>query len=624
MRVFVFMFLFWVSALCVAAPAQVIGARITESPQGSQAVFDLDKPFEYFSFALDDPPRLVVDLSNARLSSALKKKLKLETTDVRRVRTGGRDGGNLRIVLDLAASMRAETYTSNAGGKGGVRLVVDFYRNETTSASTTVHNGPPGAKKTVSSTSGAVAGAPKRTEVKPLPPATSAAGASAPKRKNAGVGGTNAKPAQVNGARIMKLPDGSQVVFDMTKPAEYHSFVLDNPHRIVVDLNDAKLGAGLKKLKLQSNDVRGVRTGIRDNGKLRIVVDLAGPMRSEAYTLSATATGGTRLVLDIFRKGQPAASSTVRAAPPKPTKAVAAAPKVKKGTGAPVRSNKTLTPVVVTTKASKPPVVAKATPKRAKPQVVTVKSSKRPEAKPLPPRRREIVVAIDPGHGGKDPGAIGPRQTREKDVVLRIAKRLQALVNKEPGMRAILTRPNDRYLHLYKRIKIARQHQADIFISIHADAYKDSTVKGSSVFILSTSGASSAAARWLAKKENDADLIGGGNLHDVDDALKPVVFDIMHDAVLADSMLLAEKTIRELRRVGSVHTSTVERAGFAVLKSPDIPSILVETAFISNPTEESKLRSSRYQQQMAEAMMKGVRAYLRKRPPQRQGRVVKR
>jgi N-acetylmuramoyl-L-alanine amidase len=282
---------------------------------------------------------------------------------------------------------------------------------------------------------------------------------------------------------------------------------------------------------------------------------------------------------------------------------------------APVRPKKIPISPPSRAEVTKPPVIVKAAPRPAASQVAYSRPRNRPEVKPLP--GRNIVVAIDPGHGGKDPGAIGPSKTLEKNIVLQIAKRLQALVNKEPGMRAILTRGGDRYLHLYKRIEVARRHQADLFISIHADAFRDPSARGSSVFILSTKGASSAAARWLAKKENDADLIGGNNLHGVDDALKPVVFDIMHDAVLADSMVLAEKTLRELRRVGSVHSATVERAGFAVLKSPDIPSILVETAFISNPGEEAKLRSARYQRKLAEAIMKGIRAYVRQRPPKR-------
>jgi len=229
---------------------------------------------------------------------------------------------------------------------------------------------------------------------------------------------------------------------------------------------------------------------------------------------------------------------------------------------------------------------------------------------------RTLLVAIDPGHGGKDSGAIGPGNTMEKDVVLQIARRLQKLINGAPGLRATLTRNDDRYLRLDERIAIARRQKADLFVSIHADAAYNAEASGSSVFILSTKGASSAAARWLANKENESDRLGGSTLANVDNELMPVVFDIYHDAILADSMHLADKVLDNLNEVGDVHKGHVERAGFAVLKSPDIPSILVETAFLSNPHEEARLRDPRYQQRMAQAIMDGIHAHAHKRLPQ--------
>jgi N-acetylmuramoyl-L-alanine amidase len=226
------------------------------------------------------------------------------------------------------------------------------------------------------------------------------------------------------------------------------------------------------------------------------------------------------------------------------------------------------------------------------------------------------VVVIDPGHGGKDQGAAGPGQTLEKDVVLQIARRLQRLVNSAPGMQAVLTRNGDEFRDLYERITIARRHKADLFISIHANAVTHPESSGAAVFVLSTRGASSAAAHWLANDENAAGSIGRNSPDIKDEALRAVVFDIYHDAVLVKSMALAERVLAQLRQVGDIHTGTVERAGFAVLKAPDTPSILVETGFISNPQEAARLRSGPYQQRLAEAIMRGIRAYVRQREPQ--------
>jgi N-acetylmuramoyl-L-alanine amidase len=366
---------------------------------------------------------------------------------------------------------------------------------------------------------------------------------------------TVAAPVQVYDARILELPHGTQIVLDLSAPVRYHSFLLNHPPRLVVDLSDVRFTPFRSDLRLRSPDVNGVRAGIRAGVDLRIVLDLVKPVRSEIYTVMPTAQRGHRLVVDIYRhERQPIGTAPQR--------------------------------------------------------LLSVA-----DAEPMLPVRKDFIVVIDPGHGGKDPGAIGPGKTQEKNVAMQISRRLKKLVDKEPGMRAILTRNSDKYLLLYERIEIARQHQADLFLSIHADAFTNSKANGSSVFILSTKGASSAAARWLAKQENEADLIGGGKLHVEDDALKPVVFDIYHDAILADSMRLAEKVHAQLRKVGNVHRREVERAGFAVLKSPDIPSILVETAFISNPKEEAKLRSTQHQQKLAEAMMEGIRAYFENRPP---------
>ncbi len=238
-----------------------------------------------------------------------------------------------------------------------------------------------------------------------------------------------------------------------------------------------------------------------------------------------------------------------------------------------------------------------------------------PRQPTAPHRPRDVIIAIDAGHGGEDPGAIGRRGTREKDVVLAIARKLERLVKKEPGMRPVMIRNGDYYVGLQDRVKKAREHQADLFISIHADAFKNHRAHGSSVYVLSDRGASSEAARFLAESENSADMLGGVSLDDKDDLLKLVLVDMVKNSTIEDSHDVAAKVLRDLRRVNSLHKNRVEQAAFRVLKSPDVPSILVETAFISNPAEERKLRSSRHQQALAKAMLGGIRSYFRTNPP---------
>ena len=233
----------------------------------------------------------------------------------------------------------------------------------------------------------------------------------------------------------------------------------------------------------------------------------------------------------------------------------------------------------------------------------------------LAPGRRDVVIAIDAGHGGEDPGAIGPRGTYEKTVMLELAKKLAHALNRERGMRAVLTRKGDYYLPLRKRIELARRHKADLFISIHADAFTNSRVRGSSVYVLSGRGASSEHARWLAERENASDLIGGVSLDDKDSLLASVLLDLSQTASLEASIDAAERILEGLKKVGKLHKPRVESAGFAVLKSPDIPSLLVETAFISNPQEEKRLRSSAYQQKLAQALTAGIKRYFEVNAP---------
>ena len=289
----------------------------------------------------------------------------------------------------------------------------------------------------------------------------------------------------------------------------------------------------------------------RHDSSLRVVLDLKDNAGSRSFLLSPNKRYGHRLVIDLFGAGNAA-----------------------------------------TTKA--PPV-------------------RQPQ--PTPAGLRDIVVAVDAGHGGEDPGAIGPGGTYEKTVVLQIAKRLAALLNDTPGMRAILIREADYYLPLRKRINLARKGQADLFVSIHADAFRSSKVRGSSVYVLSRRGASSEHARWLAEQENASDLIGGVSLHDKDDHLRATLVDLSQRGSLEASIDAAERVLGNLKKVNRLHKPGVESAGFAVLKSPDIPSMLVETAFISNPGEEQKLRSAAYQQKLARAIHTGITHYFERNAP---------
>ncbi len=229
-------------------------------------------------------------------------------------------------------------------------------------------------------------------------------------------------------------------------------------------------------------------------------------------------------------------------------------------------------------------------------------------------KKRDLIVAIDAGHGGDDPGARGPRGTREKDVVMAIARKLRDMVNKKPGMKAVMIRNGDYYISLRSRTKKARKLNADIFISIHADAFKNPKARGASVFILSSRGATSEAAKWLAKKENEADLVGGVSLDDKDDMLAKMLLDLSQTATIEASNSAASRVLSGLTRIGDTHKSRVERAGFVVLKSPDIPSLLVETGFISNPKEEGLLRSAAYQKKLANAILSGVDGYFKQYP----------
>jgi len=360
--------------------------------------------------------------------------------------------------------------------------------------------------------------------------------------------------------RLWAAPDNTRVVFDVSGPHTYKLFSLENPERVVIDVPAGRVADTLKAEKVSGGLVKGVRVARNKPDTLRIVFDLQQRTRPRSFSLKPNGQYGHRLVIDFYETG------------------------------------KTEEPV------STPPRQPAAT---ARPAV----------ARSVHAASRELVIAIDAGHGGDDPGAIGRSGTREKDIVLAIARRLAALVEKEPGMRPVLIREGDYYVGLRQRINKARKHKADLFISIHADGFKDQRAHGSSVYVLSQRGASSEMGRWLEAKENAADLAGGVSLDDKDDVLAGVLLDLSQSATMEASFEVAGNMLGELKRLGKTHKSTVQQAAFVVLKSPDIPSMLVETAFISNPAEENRLRDTHHQQALANAMLKGVRDYFDSHPP---------
>lgn len=373
----------------------------------------------------------------------------------------------------------------------------------------------------------------------------------------------------VDRLRISRTDNDIRIVFDLSSDVKYRTFVLQNPDRIVLDLEDTDQPKKLLVPSLQDSVIKGIRYGVKGRNGLRIVVDLKRPLKYDNQKLAKEGPIPHRLVLDLHK-----ASTGLNT-------------KIKKNDPA-----------------SKHPG-------ELKPKSILM--IKEPTAsKKL--KRRNIIIAIDAGHGGSDTGAKGHQGTKEKDVVLAIAKKLAKLVAAEPGMSPYLTRDKDVFIQLRHRIKRANYNHADMFISIHADAFKDKKAKGASVFVLSERGASSEAAQLLADKENAADLAGGISLDDKDSLLASVLLDLSQTASLEGSLEVANSVLAGLKRVGNVHKKYVESASFVVLKSPDIPSILVETAFISNPEEEQKLNNAAHQNKLARALMSGIRYYFQRNP----------
>lgn len=363
-----------------------------------------------------------------------------------------------------------------------------------------------------------------------------------------------AQGVRIDGARAWSAPDSTRVVFDISAPVVHQLSQLHDPERVVVDIMDVESGATLDGLKISNNVFSEARYAMREQNTLRVVFDLSARVRPKSFLLKPNERYGHRLVIDLLREDMVAENKSI---PAKPAPAGLV-------------------------------------------------------AEPL----RDVVVAIDAGHGGEDPGAIGPSGTQEKDVALAIAQRLRDKVGQEPGMRALMIRNSDYFVSLSGRKRMAQEQRADMFVSIHADSFrKNPAARGASVFALSAKGASSEAARWLADSENATDRIGGVSLEDKDDMLTSVLLDLSQSGTIEASVDLGDRVLAELGKVGNVHKRRVEQAGFVVLKSLGIPSLLVEAGFISNRNEEYKLRDPLYQELIANSVMRGMRSYFADHAP---------
>lgn len=400
---------------------------------------------------------------------------------------------------------------------------------------------------------------------------------------------STARAAQILAVRVWPAEDYTRVTLENDSKLKVSHFVVKNPDRLVVDIEGIELNPTLKELvaKIQSDDpyIKQVRVGQNRPDVVRLVFDLKEPVNPQVFSLDPVGAYQHRLVFDLYPVN-----------PPDPIAALIAKGNWSKDQPAAIQ-----------------PSIPEEQPKH---------STSNPKAEKPLQLTRMITIALDPGHGGEDPGAIGHGGNREKDVVLAIAKRLKSKIEEQPNMRVMLTRDADYFVPLQMRVQKARKVQADLFVSIHADAFIEPTARGSSVFTLSEKGASSTAARWLANKENSADLIGGINIKTKDRQLAKVLLDLSTTAQINDSMKLAKVVLGEISSINQLHKGAVEQAGFAVLKAPDIPSILIETAFISNPEEEAKLTDDNYQDQISNAVMKGIKKYFAKNPPMAKNRMT--
>lgn len=376
-----------------------------------------------------------------------------------------------------------------------------------------------------------------------------------------------AAPIRLLHLRMSAQPHTWRLVFRASGPVHFRTFVLQRPYRVVVDVDNARLYASLKHINFLNSPVSKIRAANHTSGRLRLVFDMNRKAKTKVFALNPSAGKSHRLVIDV--------TGTKR-------KVLAFSWPTSKSTTAKIKAAPTtlLAPLKKTLASTRP-----------------------------------VVILIDPGHGGKDPGATGPRGTHEKTIVLAISKKLQKLINARPGFVAKLTRRGDYYLTLRQRLAIARRDKADMFVAIHADKWYNSRARGASVFALSQRGATSEAARWIAKQENHSELMGGLNLNDKTRLLKSVLINLSQTATIRSSLVIGQYLINTIRKITTMHAYRVEQAAFVVLKSPDIPSLLVETGFLSNPTEERQLRSPRFQWRLSRAIMAGIVQYFKNQPP---------
>ena len=423
--------------------------------------------------------------------------------------------------------------------------------------------------------------------------------------------GAVARLPSVLSVRIWPAADYTRVTLEHDAPLKFTHFMVENPDRLVVDIEGVEFNSVLDSLarKVATDDpyIKLLRAGRYKPGVVRLVMELKAKVAPQVFELKPAGEYGHRLVLDVY--------------PVTPADPLMALVEGRKDAVEPLKLDADNKPEPVPARNEAPADVAKR-PENA-PDNLAKRTDKAPEAPEIRTSRKSgkpivdrlVTITLDPGHGGEDPGAVGQRGTFEKNVTLAVAKRLKARLDAEPNMRAVLTRDSDFFVPLQMRVQKARRVQSDLFLSIHADAWVKPDARGSSVFVLSERGASSTQARLLAQKENEADLIGGVNLSAKDMFLARTLLDLSQTATINDSLKLGKYLLGELGSINTLHKNNVEQAGFAVLKAPDIPSALIETAFISNPEEERRLNDDAYQDKLADAIVRGIRQYFAKHPP---------
>lgn len=403
----------------------------------------------------------------------------------------------------------------------------------------------------------------------------------------------------ISSARVWPALEYTRLTLESAKPIRYELFSIRNPDRLVIDLKDVETNGPLSELvgKIRSDDpyIKSIRLARFKPGITRLVFDLKSQVKPQLFNLMPVANYNHRLILDIY-PAIPFDPMMALLQEEPATRTLESAPNT--DSRLPPESESTKYKIASTQTIPQPTINSNKSTSRPRPEM----------------RTRMLIIAIDAGHGGEDSGAKGYNDTYEKNVTLAIARKLKELMDETPDMHGVLIRDGDYFISLNGRVKKARQVRADLLISIHADAFIKPHARGSSVFALSERGATSASARWLAKKENEADLIGGVNLAEKEPYLARTLLDLSQTATIDDSLKLAKHVLGEMGNINTLHGNSVQQAGFAVLKSPDIPSILIETAFISNPSEELRLNDKGYQEKMARAILSGIKSYFAKKP----------